>query len=297
VHFEAEIRALLDEDPSSVFAPVAPLLASADLAMVNLETALTERGQAAAKEYTFRAPATAIEALRGGGVDVASMANNHGLDFGFEGLDDSLATAYFTGFPIIGIGHDEDEAYRPYQTVIKGQRITVIAATQVLDNELIESWSAGEGKPGLASAKRVERLVMAVEQARRASDTLVVFLHWGTERETCPNPQQQQLAQQLADAGADVIVGSHAHRVLAGGRLGNAVVNYGLGNFVFYGTAGTAKAESGVFRVTMTGRRVDGYAWHPARIERGVARPLTEDSAASALADWADRRSCTSLQP
>jgi len=264
---------------------------------VNLETAVTERGTAAPKEYTFRAPQSSLVALAAAGVDVASMANNHGLDFGQVGLEDSLVAARAMGFPVIGIGMDDVEAYRPYRTVVRGQRIAVIGATQVLDSELITAWTASPTQPGLASAKEVARLTAAVAEARADSDTVVVFLHWGTERQTCPNPQQLELSQQLVDAGADVIVGGHAHRVLAGGRLGGAVVHYGLGNFVFYGTGGKPTAESGIFTVTVTGRRVDAYRWHPARIADGVARPLAGDEAVTALADWESRRSCTNLTP
>src|SRR3954468_20435219 len=70
VHFEGSIRQELDASPASVLGAMAPVLSRADIAMVNLETAVTEGGVAAAKQYVFRAPATAFEALRAGGVDV-----------------------------------------------------------------------------------------------------------------------------------------------------------------------------------------------------------------------------------
>src|SRR5690606_4017424 len=111
---------------------------------------------------------------------------------------------------------------------VRGHRIAVLAATQVLDSHLIEEWTAGPGKPGLASAKRVDRLVEAVRAAAAGADTVVVFLHWGIETHTCPAPRQQELAHALVEAGADIVVGGHAHRLQGGGRLGDAVVHYGL---------------------------------------------------------------------
>ncbi len=90
VHFEGVLRSLLAANPSTVLAPIAPVLESADLAMVNLETAITERGTPQPKQYTFRAPASAFTALAAGGVDVTTMANNHGMDFGEVGFNDSL---------------------------------------------------------------------------------------------------------------------------------------------------------------------------------------------------------------
>jgi hypothetical protein len=181
VHFEGVLSTKLAADASSVLAPIAPVLSRADLAVVNLETAVTNGGSPAAKTYTFRTPASAFAALRGGGVDVASMANNHGMDFGAAGLRDSLAAARRYRFPVVGIGVDDRQAYAPYRRTVNGQRIAVLGATQVLDDHLISAWTAGPGKPGLASAKDVPRLLRAVRQARATSDTVVVFLHWGVE--------------------------------------------------------------------------------------------------------------------
>jgi Bacterial capsule synthesis protein PGA_cap len=93
VHFEGVIESELRINPRRVLASIGPVLRRADIAVVNLETAVTDRGTAASKEYTFRAPPTAFNALAAGGVDVASMANNHGLDYGEVGLRDSLAAA------------------------------------------------------------------------------------------------------------------------------------------------------------------------------------------------------------
>ena len=82
VHFEQELRALLDRDAADVLAPQRSVLSSADIAMVNLETAITTRGTAVPKDFTFRAPPAAFTALAGAGVDVATVANNHGMDYG-----------------------------------------------------------------------------------------------------------------------------------------------------------------------------------------------------------------------
>ena len=207
------LESKLAADARGLLQPIAPVLRQADLAVVNLETAVTMDGSAAAKTFVFRAPPTAFAALRGGGVDVASMANNHGLDYGVGGLRDSIAAARRYNFPVVGIGLNEKQAYHPFRRTIKGQRIAVIGATQVLDAELVSSWTAGRDKPGLASAKDVTRLVQEVRAARRTSDTVVVFLHWGIELEQCPSSDQRALAKQLVAAGADVVVGGHAHRV------------------------------------------------------------------------------------
>lgn len=260
--------------------------------MVNLETAVTTGGTATpGKTYTFRAPPSAFTALRRGGVDVVNMANNHGLDYGDVGLEDSLAAAKAAEFPVVGIGNNAAEAYAPYTVTVKGQRISIIGATQVIDDELIREWTATDTNAGLASAKDVGRLVVSVEQARRSSDTVVVYLHWGTESTMCPNAVQRPLADRLIAAGADVVVGGHAHRLLPGGRLGSAYVHYGLGNFVFYSNSGPG-TDSGVLTLEVTGRDIDEATWTPAQLQGGIARPLSGAAATRALSQWRGLRRC-----
>jgi poly-gamma-glutamate synthesis protein (capsule biosynthesis protein) len=296
VHFEQPIATELRAAPLNVLASIRPVFERADLAVVNLETAVTTRGTPAPKQYVFRAPPSAFDALAAGGVDVASMANNHGLDYGEVGLRDSLAAARKARFPVIGIGLNDTQAYRPYRTTIRGRRIAVLGATQVLDDHLVAAWTAGPRKPGLASAKDVPRLLRAVRAARASSDTVVVFLHWGRELERCPTTDQRTLARQLVSAGADLVVGGHAHRLLGTGRLGNALVSYGLGNFVWYGSSDLS-TQTGVLLVTVDGRRTKSYRWEPARIVSGTPRPLTGAERRRELADWRSLRGCTGLRP
>lgn len=294
VHFEGIVRQGLDAQGRDLLTAIAPVLSGSDLAVVNLETAITERGVAATKAYTFRAPGRALDALVAAGVDVASMANNHGLDYGPDGLTDSLAAETAQGLPLIGIGANATQAYEPQTFDVRGQRIAVIAATQVLDDALIGRWTATDTQAGVASAKEVGRLVGAVVAARAEADTVVVFLHWGTEKQTCPQDRQTTLARQLVDAGADIVIGGHAHRLQGAGRLGSAFVGYGLGNFVFY-TQGGPGAETGVVTVSVTGRRIDGYTFTPARLRSGLPVPLGGDEATAATAAWQALRGCTDL--
>jgi len=294
-NFNATQSPSLLADPGSRIRPMRPWLERADLAVVNLETAITTRGVAASKAFTFRAPPSVLRAFPDNGVDVVSMANNHGMDYGTDGLIDSIAAKRSAPLAVIGIGADEDEAFAPFRAEVRGQRIAVIAATQVLDESLITEWTATATKGGLASAKRVDRLVDEVRRARATSDTVVVFLHWGVERTTCPSADQQALALRLVDAGADVIVGSHAHRVLGGGRLGKAFVDYGLGNFGFYPGGGEG-AITGVLTVTVRGRQIVSYEWTPGLIrDDRVPYPLSGDAASSAVAAWNALRPCTGL--
>ncbi len=295
VHFESPILERLLASPSSVLAPVAPLLEPVDIAMVNLETAVTGRGQPAPKAYTFRAPARAFAALKAGGVDVVTLANNHGLDYGLVGMRDTLSAAKRAGVAVVGAGRNAKQAYAPYRATVNGQRIAIIGATQVLDDHLIAEWTAGPGKPGLASAKKEARLAAAVRTARATSDTVVVYVHWGLELDSCATASQRALARLLVDAGADIVVGSHAHVLLGAGRLGQAFVAYGLGNFVFYAFR-ESTSQTGVLEITVTGRRIDRYRWTPARISSGIPSPLHGAARAEARRAWNGLRACTDLR-
>jgi poly-gamma-glutamate synthesis protein (capsule biosynthesis protein) len=298
VHFEGFLRERLGADPDGMLASAAPMLTAADVAIVNLETAVTERGEPEGKTYTFRAPESAYTALAAAGIDVVSVGNNHSLDFGEVGLLDTLDAAERHGIASIGGGRDRAEAYGAHHVEVGGRRIAILAATQVLGASAYDRWVAGDATPGIASAKPpyLEYLVEAVRVEAQRSDIVVVVPHWGIEVETCPTGDQQALARQLVDAGADVVVGGHAHRLQGGGRLGDAVVHYGLGNLVFYKQAGPA-THSGVFEVTI---EVDGslsYRWVPALLQGGVAAPLQGAAAQEYLASWERLRACTDLSP
>jgi len=293
--FEGAAASKLAANPGGVLLPMAPVMSQADVTMVNLETSITTRGSPEPKEFTFRAPAAAFTALAAAGVDVVTMANNHGRDFGAQGLQDTLDAIRTSGFPTVGIGDNAAAAYAPYRLTAKGQRIAIFGASRVIDAALLGSWTATDSQPGLASAypgAPLDRLLAAVRDARASADTVVVYLHWGTERLTCPTSVQETLARQLHDAGADLIVGSHAHRVQGDGILDGAFVAYGLGNFVWpRGNVGA------VIEVNVTGRVVNSYEWIPMKVTASVPSPMPESQAAPQVAQWDKLRSCTDLTP
>jgi poly-gamma-glutamate synthesis protein (capsule biosynthesis protein) len=297
VHFPAatNLGDRLAADPATALGETVPgLLAGADLTMVNLESALTDGTcpQPQPKQYVFDAPATAITAFEHAGVSLITEANNHGEDCGATGLQMAIQAREQSGYPILGIGQNVTQALTPYRADIHGQRIVIIAATQVIDSDLQSAWTATPNQPGLASAYDINSLVAAVETARKTADTVIVYLHWGTELQSCPNPLQEPLAQLLVKAGADILVGTHAHVLLGGGYLGSAYVDYGLGNFAFYDNSPPENA-SGSLVITATGRHIDSVTWRPAVIVDDLPQPLTGPAASAALDAWNQARSCT----
>jgi poly-gamma-glutamate synthesis protein (capsule biosynthesis protein) len=297
IHFERFLGQRLADDPATALdGSVATLLSGADLSVTNFESALTEGTcpDPQPKTYVFQSPPSAITTFRSAGITLVIKANNHGEDCGLAGPEQSLAVAQAAHDPIIGIGQNADQALAPYRTTINGQRIAIIAATQVLGTNLATAWTATSSSPGLASAYQESRLVAAVEAARKTSDTVVVYFHWGTEIVDCPNPIQEPRAEALVKAGADIVLGTHAHVQLGAGYLGSAFVDYGLGNLAFYDTT-PPETYSGSLVITVTGRHVDSFTWRPALIESGLPIPQSGADATAAITRWTGLRRCTNL--
>ncbi len=297
VHFAGVVGSNLAKNPSTALGPTIPqLFSGTQLRMVNLETAVTDGicPEPQNKPYIFDAPASAVTALKGATVSVATEANDHGMDCGAQGLSQNVTIASQAKYPIIGIGDTAAQAFAPYRVTINGQRVAIITATQVIADNLVNTWTASATQPGVASAIDPTQLVREVQQVRRSADTVIVYVHWGAETQACPNPQQEPLAQQLVKAGADIVIGSGTHVLLGAGYLGGAYVDYGLGNLAFYDNT-APETDSGTLVVTAQGRHITGAVWRPATILDGVPQPLTGTPATTAVASWNAARSCTNL--
>ncbi|MFF3563596.1 CapA family protein [Streptomyces sp. NPDC002574] len=296
VHFTQRTAGRLGVDPA--LGPLSPVLSAADFSMVNLESAITTRGTPEPKLYHFRTPPRALDALRRSGVDAVTMANNHAVDYGPQGLSDTLAAAQDSPIPVVGIGADDTEAYRPYVTEVNGVRLAVLAASQVQDLTN-DRFRAGPGRPGIASALDRPRLVSAVRAARARADVIVVYLHWGTEGQSCPGSEQRSIAAELSAAGATAVVGTHAHVMLGSGMLGPTYVAYGFGNFLWYGSSPYPHSdETGVTTLTVTHGAVTAAAFAPALVDgHGVPVPQTGAAAELITTRHEQLRQCTGLTP
>ena len=291
VHFAGRTARLL-KDPATAFGRISPVLGSADLTMLNLETAVTRRGTPQPKTYHFRTTPAAFIALRDAGVDVVTMANNHVLDYGQAGLADTLAAARAARFPVVGIGHDAAAAWAPYLTRISGVPIAIVGVSQVA--ELASSWVATGTRPGEANAINIRRTLAAVRAARKVARIVIVFMHWGTEGQSCPDAAQLSLAPRLAAAGASIIIGAHAHVLQGSGWLGRTFVAYGMGNFLWW--EHSYSTATGVLKLTLRPHAPLTARFVPAVVS-STGRPVALRGAAArrAARSYASLRSCTGL--
>jgi poly-gamma-glutamate synthesis protein (capsule biosynthesis protein) len=291
VHFTGRTARLL-RNPGTAFGPIASLLRSADLTVVNLETAVTSRGQPQPKYYHFRTNPTAFTALRDGGVDIANMANNHVLDYGRVGLSDTLAAARQAHFPVLGIGPNAAAAWSPYVVTVKGVRIAFLGVSQVA--ELASPWVATDTRSGEANAINQRRTLAAVRAAKKIADVVVVIMHWGTEGQACPDANQLALAPKLARAGASIIVGSHAHMLQGSGWLGRTFVAYGMANFLWW--EASYSTSTGVLLLTLHPHGPLTARFVPATVS-GTGQPIIDTGrlARQAEAHYHSLRACTQL--
>lgn len=261
-HGERQIGAaiLRGEDP---LAAIAPVLSAADFTVLNLETAVGTSGEAGDKSYTFQAPPQLFDALVGAGVDLVSVANNHSLDYGVDALMETLAEARARGVVAVGGGRNDAEAYSAHIAEVGGMRIAFVGLTRVIP---VPEWAATPQRPGLASAYTVARAAEAVRVAAAAADHVVAIVHWGQERQDCPDEYQVQLAEALHGAGATVVVGHHPHvwqgvSAPSPGRLSA----FSLGNFLWY-ASGEVSGLTGVLTVEIGPDGVTGWSVTPAVI-------------------------------
>lgn len=256
------IRGVLDET-------LADVIGSGDLFMVNQEFPFSSRGTPAPdKQYTFRLPPERVSLLEEMDIDLVTLANNHALDYGTEALLDTCQTLDAAGILRVGAGENIDEAKRPVIWETKGKKIGFLGATRVIPET---SWNASAQTPGMLATYDPALLLEEIRRTRTLCDFLVVYVHWGIEREEHPEEYQRVLGQQYIDAGADLVIGSHPH-VLQGLEYykGKPIV-YSLGNFVF----GSSIPRTALLTVVWDGEE-SSLSLTPAVSSGGFTRAVTD---------------------
>ena len=204
---------------------------NADLFVINEEFPFSLRGEAMEdKQFTFRADPKYVEIFQKMGVDIATVANNHALDFGRDAFLDTLDTLKSAGITCIGGGYHLSEASAPAVQTIKGQTFAIFGATRVSPSA---TWYASDSQAGLFQTYDATLLNQKIAEAHTEYDHVIVFVHWGIEKNETPEDYQRSLAKGYIDAGADLVIGCHPH-VLQGFEYYNGVpIVYSLGNYLF----------------------------------------------------------------
>ncbi len=212
------------------FQRIAPLLRRADLAVANLEGALSDNIPPPADPMTFYFVGTGgfVRALSSAGVDAVSLANNHSMNFGRAGLSDTLALLEAGGIVPFGAGMDLEQALRPALLEVRGVTFAFLG----YDGVSHELYGAGPGRPGTAPAFP-DLVAAGIAAAREQADVVIPYFHWGWEYTRFPSPWQERMAHLAVEAGADLVLGSHPHWVQGLERYQETPILYSLGNCVF----------------------------------------------------------------
>jgi poly-gamma-glutamate capsule biosynthesis protein CapA/YwtB (metallophosphatase superfamily) len=209
-----------------MFAAIRPIVSAADLAVCHLEAPLSASGRDLSGYPRFNAPPQLAAGIRAAGYDACSVASNHAMDRGTQGVAGTLRVLDAAGLRHAGTARRAREARHAILTV-RGVRVALLSYTYGLNGLRLP-----RGRPWLVNLLSPGRILADTRAARRAgSQFTVVFLHWGQEYRSAPTPAQRKLANQLlADPSVDLILGHHAHVVQPVERIRGKWVAFGMGN-------------------------------------------------------------------
>jgi poly-gamma-glutamate synthesis protein (capsule biosynthesis protein) len=257
--------------PAYPWQGLAPLLREADLAVANLECVLSTQGEPMDKSYLIRAHPRWGETLVEGGFGLVTLANNHGLDYGHEGLAETLDTLAALGIAQVGAGRSREEAHAPALFDLNGVRIAVLGYAAA-------RWNGSVDVPATDRLAWAEPAAMQadVHAVRDQADLVVVLLHAGTEYAAEPSSDQVRVARAAVDAGADLVVGHHPHVTQTVERYGQGLIVYSLGNALF-DIPRPAAMRGHLLRVHVTRTGVARAELWPFWIEDAIRPRLLDD--------------------
>ncbi|MFD2333701.1 CapA family protein [Cohnella sp. GCM10020058] len=260
-----------------------PLLESADIAAGNLEAPITTRGTPAEnKQFVFKGKPEYLAGLKNAGLDVVSLANNHTLDQGWQGLSDTMDALDDIKLKHMGSGADEKEAFEPVYIEHNGLMVAYIGVSNVVPEG---SWKAGPDHPGVAETYDTTRAVAVVKKARELADIVIVMVHWGNERADTPKDAQFNVGHTLIDAGADLIIGSHPHVLQGFEAYKGKWIAYSLGNFVFTTKQEYSKTQdTGVLTATCAADGKCRLKFDPMYAKASQPGPMEPEQAKALLA-------------
>ena len=243
---------------TGMFGNLVPVIRQADLALANLEIALSNRGQPLrGKPIAHTGPPQAIAGLLEAGFDAFNLANNHVLDFGEEPLLDTLESLQAAGFGMFGAGRNAAEAAAPYITERKGLKIGLLGYTPTLP----QGFEAGLNSPGVNPLRArtayrplrnldeypgtepvidtwpieedLRRMRDDVTSLRKRVDILLVYQHWGSSITERVHEFQKVIGHAAIDCGADGVFGGHQHLISAIEFHRGKPIVHGMGNLLF----------------------------------------------------------------
>ena len=200
---------------------------NADLAVTNLESPLVDKGFPIPKTGpNLKSPTQSLSILNQAGIDLVTLANNHIMDYGEDGLFSTLAACEKAGIGTVGAGKDWENSKEPFIKVIENTRIGII---NIAENEFSTTENHSAGAHALNPVKNYYN----IKEHSESVDHLIVVIHGGHEHYPLPSPRMKQTYRFFVDAGADAVVGHHPHCFSGYEVYNGAPIFYSIGNFLF----------------------------------------------------------------
>lgn len=245
------IYGILSED-------VVQILNKADLLIANNEFTISDRGTPMKnKIYTFRANPNRMSIYNEMGVDLVTLANNHVFDFGQDAFMDTLETLKQNNMPYIGAGKDINEAREPFYFIINGYKIGFVNATRA--EKYILTPEAKQDSPGVFRTYDPTMFKETIQNTKQQSDFVVALIHWGKEDSHYLEEVQKETGKQYIDAGADILIGTHAHVLQGIEFYKDKPIVYNIGDFIF----NRETKETGIFNMKITKDGTLSYEFIP----------------------------------
>lgn len=238
---------VVNNDPTWPFRNVSEILAAADITYINLENPLVKDCPVIEGGFKFCGGLENALGLQYAGVDVASLANNHATNYGPEGLASTISTLELHGISPVGLG-------TPVRIERQGQIFTFLSLNDI------------GPYPGIDNVNP-DTLSDKVKRAKVSGEILIITFHWGHEYQSAPSSRQVELAHQVIDAGADLVVGAHPHWVQTKEVYQGKTIYYSLGNFIFDQEWSAETKRGLVVKATYYGDQLQGIEEMPVLIE------------------------------
>lgn len=251
---------------------------SADILLINNEFCFSKRGTPIpGKQFTFRADPERVSILSAMGVDIVSLANNHAYDYGADAFTDTLSTLQEANIATVGAGETLAEAMTPQYFIAGGRVIAYVAATRA--EKTILTPSATEHSSGVLRTYDPALFLQVIEEAEQRADFVIAYLHWGAENQSYLEPEIVRQAKQYIDAGADAVIGSHAHCLQGVDFYNGKPIIYNLGNFWF----NLETVDAALFSLTLSEQGEVGAQMIPCLQTRATTSIVTDTTAGARI--------------
>lgn len=208
------------------------IMTSSDVMIANSEFTVSNRGvEIPNKMYTFRAKPERLSIYSEMGVDMVTLANNHVYDYGNDAFLDMLDAFDNYKIPHIGAGHNIEEAKKPFYFIINGYKFAFVSATRA--EKFILTPGATDTEPGVFRCYDPTNMINLIKELRPSCDYVIPIIHFGRENSHDLEEEQVSSAKEYIDAGADMVVGHHAHTLQGIEIYNDKPIIYNLGNFLF----------------------------------------------------------------